>query len=154
MCIIKHLIIPALNGFYTCYVSFWRNSPTWARAASCSRLLDHIQWHSTLGRTPQDEGSARRRDISDKTQHSQTDIHAPSGIWTRNPSKRSAVDPRLWPLGRWDRHYVFYLLMFKTGSCRVKLRWKETWHNEAKCKTVVKKNVFQFRRLVRYVFFS
>ena len=33
-----------------------------------------------------------------------TNIHAPSGIWTRNPSKRSATDPRLRPLGRWDRH--------------------------------------------------
>ena len=32
-----------------------------------------------------------------------TNIHAPGGIRTRNPSKRSAADPRLRPLGHWDR---------------------------------------------------
>ena len=31
-----------------------------------------------------------------------TNIHAPGGIPTRNPSKRSAADPRLRPLGHWD----------------------------------------------------
>ena len=33
-----------------------------------------------------------------------TNIHAPGGIRTRNPSKRSAEHPRLRPLGHWDRH--------------------------------------------------
>ena len=38
------------------------------------------------------------------THHSQrTTIHAPGGIRTRNPRKRSAVATRLWPLGHWDR---------------------------------------------------
>jgi hypothetical protein len=32
-----------------------------------------------------------------------TIIHVPAGIRTRNPSKRSAADPRLRPLCRWDR---------------------------------------------------
>ena len=32
-----------------------------------------------------------------------TSIHAPAGIRTRIPSKRSAPDPRLRPLGHWDR---------------------------------------------------
>ena len=32
-----------------------------------------------------------------------TNIYAPAGIRTRNPSKRSAADPRLRPLGHWDR---------------------------------------------------
>jgi hypothetical protein len=46
--------------------------------------------HTPLNRTPLDEWSARRkRSVSDNTQHSQeTDIHAPAGIRTRNPSKR------------------------------------------------------------------
>jgi len=30
----------------------WRNCPQWARASSLSRLHDHTQIHSTLGRTP------------------------------------------------------------------------------------------------------
>jgi hypothetical protein len=32
-----------------------------------------------------------------------TNIHAPGGIRTHNPSKREAVDPRLRPRGHWDR---------------------------------------------------
>jgi hypothetical protein len=50
-----------------------------------------------------------RRPVPNNTQHSQeTDIHAPSGIPTRNPSKRKAIDPRLRPLDHWDRHYLRY----------------------------------------------
>jgi hypothetical protein len=37
-----------------------------------------------------------QRPLPDNTQHSQeTDIHAPSGIRTRNPSKRTVADRRL-----------------------------------------------------------
>jgi hypothetical protein len=32
-----------------------------------------------------------------------TNIHAPGAIWTHDPSKRAAVDPRLRPHGHWDR---------------------------------------------------
>jgi hypothetical protein len=32
-----------------------------------------------------------------------TNIHAPGGIRTHNPSKRAAADPRLRPRGHWDR---------------------------------------------------
>jgi hypothetical protein len=41
-------------------------------------------------------------------QHSQTNVHAPGWIRTRNLSKRAAVDPRFRPLGHWDRHYYYY----------------------------------------------
>ena len=40
----------------------WRCSPTWAMA-SFLRFLDHTQRHTTVGRTPLDEWSARRRDL-------------------------------------------------------------------------------------------
>jgi len=52
--------------------------------------------HTTLGRTPLDEWSARRRDLlPHNTQHSQqTDIHASGGIRTHNPSKREIANPR------------------------------------------------------------
>jgi len=45
-----------------------------------------------------DEKSARRRDLyltTLDTQH-ETDMHAPGGILTRNPSKRAAVDNALY----------------------------------------------------------
>ena len=43
----------------------------------------------------------RRRDLDlTNTQHSQqTNIHAPGGFRTRNPSRRAATEPRLRPLG-------------------------------------------------------
>jgi hypothetical protein len=45
--------------------------------------------------------------LPDNTEHSQeTDIHAPGGIRIPNPSKRTAVDPRLRPRGHWDRQVL------------------------------------------------
>jgi hypothetical protein len=68
-------------------------------------LRSHSVGHSTLGRTPLEERSARRRDLYLTTHKTQkdTDIHVPGGIRTRNPSKRAAADPRLTPRGLWDR---------------------------------------------------
>jgi hypothetical protein len=64
---------------------------------------DHTRTHTTVGTTPLDEGSARRRDLYLTTQTLyKTNIHAPGGIRTRNPSKRSAADPRLRPRGHCD----------------------------------------------------
>ena len=41
------------------------------------------------------------------TQHShRTTIHAPGGIRTHNPSKRSGVDTRLRPFGHWDQRFL------------------------------------------------
>jgi len=42
---------------------FWRSSPKWARASSFTRFLDHTQRRTTVGMTPLDEWSARRRDL-------------------------------------------------------------------------------------------
>jgi hypothetical protein len=66
--------------------------------------LDHTQTHITVGRTPLDEGSARRRDLYLTTQTLyKTNIHAPDGIRTHDPSKRSAADLHRRPRGHWDR---------------------------------------------------
>ena len=42
---------------------FGRNSLKWARASSFTRFLDHRQRCTTVGRTPLEEWSARRRDL-------------------------------------------------------------------------------------------
>jgi hypothetical protein len=57
--------------------------------------------------------SPSQRPVRDNTQH--TDIHVPGGIRTHNPSKRTAVDPRLRPRGHWDRRIciVGTLKLFK-----------------------------------------
>jgi hypothetical protein len=64
----------------------------------------HSFRHTTLGRTPLDVRSVRRRD---DTQHLQeTDFHVPKGIRIRNPSKRAAADPSLRPRGHRDRVFL------------------------------------------------
>ena len=61
--------------------------------------------HTTLGRNPPDEGSARSRDLYLTTHNTQeTDIHAFGRIRIRNHSKRAAADLRLRLRGHWDRH--------------------------------------------------
>jgi hypothetical protein len=60
-------------------------------------LIHEISRRTAVGRTPLDEWSASRRDLSlpDNTQHSQqTDIHAPGGIRTHNLSRQAAADLR------------------------------------------------------------
>jgi hypothetical protein len=57
----------------------------------------HTQGHTTVCRTPLDEGSARRRNLyltTHNTRNRQT-FMPPGGIRTCNPSRRSVVDPRL-----------------------------------------------------------
>ena len=61
-------------------IYFWSNSPTWARVATFVRFLDHND--TPVGRTPLDEGSARRRDLYLKTHNTdkrQTSM-APAGF--------------------------------------------------------------------------
>jgi hypothetical protein len=60
----------------------------------------HCAWSHSVTHTQCDspglEISPLQRPLSDDTQHSQeTGIHVPSGIRTRNPSKRTAADQRL-----------------------------------------------------------
>jgi len=73
----------------------WRCGPARARASSFLRFLGHKQRRTTVGRTPLDEWSARRRDLYLTTQQSQQkNIHAPGGIQTHNLSRRVAADLR------------------------------------------------------------
>jgi len=73
--------------------------------SSFLRFLDHTQRHITVGRTPLDEWSARRRDLYLTTHntHNRQHIRAPGGIRTHDPSRRAAGDRRLRPRGHWER---------------------------------------------------
>jgi hypothetical protein len=48
-----------------------------------------------------------------------TTTHAPGGIRTCNPSKRSAADTRLRPLVYWDRHKRPYFWSFSSGLFQI-----------------------------------
>jgi hypothetical protein len=67
-------------------------------------LITHMGVY-TLGRTPLDEGSAHRRGfyLYNKQHSQETNLHAPGGLRTRNPSNLTATDVRLTPLGHRNR---------------------------------------------------
>jgi hypothetical protein len=71
-------------------------APWGPRPTHFLRLHHHTFRHTTLSVA---EGPARRRDLYSQ----ETDIHAPGGIRTHNPSKRAAEDPRRRQRGHWDR---------------------------------------------------
>jgi hypothetical protein len=75
-------------------------------ASSRKRFLDHTRRRATVGRTPLDEWSVRRRDLYLTTQNihnRQTSMSLGGGIRTHDRSRRAAVDLRLRPRGCWDR---------------------------------------------------
>jgi hypothetical protein len=86
------------------YICFWRDSPQWAKASSFTGFLDHTQWRTTVGRTPLDKWSARRRDLY-LTTHSTNNRQTFGGIRTHNLSRRAAADLRLRSRGHWDRPF-------------------------------------------------
>jgi len=104
-----------------------------AKASSLSIIHDHSQTRHTLGRSPLDEWSARRRDLH-QTKHNtrpkETNIHVPGMIRTRNRSKRADADPGLTPRGHWFIIYFpqqnvniccylyIYILYIKTLKCK------------------------------------
>jgi len=94
---------------FQCCFRFWRYSPQWARASSFTRFLDHTQQSSTVGDSSGRVISSSQRPLPDNTQHSQqTNTHAPSGIWTHNPSRRAAADLRLRTRSHWARLFQNY----------------------------------------------
>ena len=75
----------------------WRNRPPSGTGPSHYRSFT-----ITLGRTALDEWSARRLDHYLTTHNTHNNTYAPSGIRTRNSSKRQTADRRFIPCGHWD----------------------------------------------------
>jgi len=87
-----------------CIFSYWRYNPLWvcilqpssgAIASSRTRFLDHTQRRATVGRTPLDEWSIRRRDLY-LTTHNTHDRH-PCPRWDSNPRSQQASGRRPTP---------------------------------------------------------
>ena len=99
-----HMAVFCLRTFAS--VCFWRDSPAWARGSSFTRFLDHTQRHTTVGRTPLDEWSARRRDLYLITHTTLTTDKRPCPRRDSNPQSQQARGrrPSPWPRGQWDRH--------------------------------------------------
>ena len=96
-------------GLHVLFVCFWRNTLQWAMASSFTSFPDHIQRRTTVGMTPLDVRSARRRDLY-LTAHNTHNRHilVPSGIRNHNLSRRAAADLRLRPRGHCDRQVFMY----------------------------------------------
>jgi hypothetical protein len=75
---------------------FWHNRATRARADSFLRFLNRT-WHTIVGRTSLNEGSARRRNLylTTSNSHKRQTSMLPAGFELRNSSKRSAANPCL-----------------------------------------------------------
>ena len=62
-----HIVHKPTNALFKNFVfllfRFWHSSPHWAMASSFTRFLDYTRRRTTVGRTPLDELSARRRDL-------------------------------------------------------------------------------------------
>jgi len=80
----------------TLFVCFWKDSPQWAMASSFTRFLDHTQRHTTVGRTPLDEWSARRRDLY-LTTHNTQNRQTSCSLWDSNPKSQHARGRRPTP---------------------------------------------------------
>jgi hypothetical protein len=90
--------------------------PTYCR---CREVLLHLIPLSdtrALGRTALHDGLARCGGLYlSNAQHSQeTNIHAPRGIQTNNPSKLAAADLRLTPRRHWDWWDLWYVIKYIT----------------------------------------
>ena len=82
---------------FVCYL--WRCGPTRAVTSSFLRFLDHTQRRTTVGRTPLDEWSARRRDLyltTHNTHNRQTSV-PPVGF---EPTISAGERPQTYSLDR------------------------------------------------------
>jgi len=78
---------------------FGATSPRWARASSFTRFLDHTQRRTTVGRTPLDEWSARRRDLYLATQNTQN-RHVSMTLVGFEPTLPTGERPQTYALDR------------------------------------------------------
>ena len=83
----------------------WRNTPSGPGPPHYRGFTITLKTHHSRLDSSGRVISPSQRPIPDNTQQSQeTDIHAPGGNRTLNPSKGVAADPRLRQRGHWDRH--------------------------------------------------
>ena len=92
-----------LTYLLTFFLFSWHNSPSGPGSAQCRGFTITLR-RTTLDKISLDEWPDRRRDLYLKTHAShkrQTDLHAPRGFRTRNPSKGAPTDRCLRPRGHW-----------------------------------------------------
>ena len=117
-----------LGGFFL----LWCCDPTWVMASSFLMFLDHTRRCTTVGRTPLDEWSARRRDLYLTTRHSQqTSIHAPGGIRTHGTDCGASSSCDL-ETSRMGAPYIYDISSLRVNDLTlILLTWRKWWTNNA-----------------------
>jgi hypothetical protein len=94
---------------------FWaQQPPQWAMASSFTKFLDHTQRRTTVGRTPLDEGSARRRDLF-LTRNNNQDRKAAMPLVGFKPTISAGERPQTYALDG-TCTYVFPLYYLNKGG--------------------------------------
>jgi hypothetical protein len=116
----------AVNKYIILYIIFfkWRCDPTRVMASSLTRFLDHTQRRTTVGRTPLDEWSARRRDLY-LTTHNTHNKQIPMLLVGFEPTISAGERPQTYTLDRTATgtgHVISYIIkrLLPTGAPRVK----------------------------------
>jgi len=95
----------------------WFNCSNSPRPRHCWSLRNNTQTHHTLYDSSVRVIGLSQKTLPENTQHSQgTDIYETDGIWTRNPSKRAAVDPHPRRRGVHDRRHKPQALQIHTKT--------------------------------------
>ena len=104
--------------------------PQWAMASSFTRFLDHTQRRTTVGRTPLDDWSARRRDLyltTHNTHNRQTSM-PPVGfeptIWAGEQPQTNALDRAATGTGRLN--ILHYTIHDKSFGRPIEETWRPT----------------------------
>ena len=84
---------------FVCFCFLWRCGPTRAMASSFLRFLDHTQRRTTVGRTPLDEWSARRRDLFLTTHNTHNRQTSMPPVWFE-PTISASERPQTYALDR------------------------------------------------------
>ena len=84
----------------------------WVWLLIFTRFLDHTQRHTTVGRTPLNEWSARHRDLNLTTHniHNRQTSMLPVGFEPTTPAGKWPQTYALDRAGHWDRHCLHYVL--------------------------------------------
>jgi len=96
-------IILKLYNNVCLFVCFWCDSPQWARASTTTRFLDHTQRRTTVGMTPPDDCSSRRRDLY-LTTHNTHNRHISMPPVRFIPTISESERPQ--NCSPWDRRYI------------------------------------------------
>ena len=79
-----------LNVFHFSFFSM-AQEPSTDQGSSFFRFLTHTKRHTTVCKTPLDEGPVTDLYLTTHNNHKKTDIHIPGGIQTRNSSNCSTT---------------------------------------------------------------